>query len=920
MKSFVQEYVEDLVTRSDLDWSRLTIIVPNKLVGFYVQKELRRAVSKAQWSPVILTIPELAAQMAGLRSCSASRSLMYLLDAYLECVPKQWSNLEHFMALGHKLHTDFLDVAISMADARQIYRDLRSVKEVEHWGIGEDVLSDSQKAYLVFWNALEQIYERWKALQEEAQEMVYPVMLRHLLNNERRWSDEWRDKHLEVVGVASFQKAEEMLLQMVGRVARLRIVWDADRYYIDNDWHEAGATIRKHAVWLNQSHIPSLLTERAFRIQHVVCDSFHGQCAAIAKLLAELPLEERSKAAVLLPEETWLHPTMHFLSGAQLIDDRGYQDAKGYASLLRWITVVIRIHNHRMVQRKGYFVRDLLEVLDLSREWLLDNNSIARLQMLLRDTNKGYWSKMDLEKAGWFDVESPHWKTLFFNPTGDGLLHAIQRIASDYFDSSDEQSIEFLEVLEQMEQALRTKSIQGDFSALQWLWNSARKQMSGNGIRNVDGEVQVLLMTDTRALDFKYIFIPGLNEGVVPKKSGLDSFVPFDVRAAHGMSMPQDAEASYAYVFYRALQRAEVCTFFSASVDLQKRDQEVSRYLVQIRSELMRANPLIQWEERTYRLATELAIPVQMPRNTEWSKGRIEEWLKGGISASAINTFIACPLDFYFKYIAKVGEPDELEETISDAAMGSLVHLVLERFYSGFIDRYPASSDFDAAIDSMDEWLDHAVNAADRQMDLTTGDNALVRGIARKMLIEYLRFEKSQLEQLPADRSIVGVELDFNFKLDAHSGISMKGKIDRLERLGDAYRVLDYKTGKVEAKDHVLKSKKNAPLFENQSGKMMQIATYMLAVPSRIPEAQKIEAGFLSFRSIEQGWRMFDSSDATDWKDQYVDYVLQVVEKMRQLETWEHNDKALYCAYCNRLGMDQKEEEQVEPTSESSAE
>ena len=204
MKTFIQEYVDGLVARAGVDWGRLVIVVPNKLVGFYVQKALRNAVSEARWSPLILTIPELAAQMSGTRVCSTSRSLMYLLDAYVEAMPSHLADLEHFMLWGQKLHSDFLDVAISMADAKQIYRDLRSVKEVEHWGVGDDELSESQKAYLVFWNALEGIYERWKSIQEKEQEMVYPVMLRYLLNNEWMWSDQLMGMHVDVVGIAGW--------------------------------------------------------------------------------------------------------------------------------------------------------------------------------------------------------------------------------------------------------------------------------------------------------------------------------------------------------------------------------------------------------------------------------------------------------------------------------------------------------------------------------------------------------------------------------------------------------------------------------------------------------------------------------------------------------------------------------------------
>jgi ATP-dependent helicase/nuclease subunit B len=919
MRTFIQEYVDDLSTRQDMDWSKLVVVVPNKLVGFYVQKALRQVVSASRWSPRILTIPELASQMADCVSCSSSRSMMYLMDAYVQEMPSHLADLEHFMLWGQKLHNDFLDVAMSLADAKQIYRDLRSVKEVEHWGIGDEFLSETQKAYLVFWNALEGIYESWKAIQEKDQQMVYPVMLRYLLNNERKWSDQWKGSHIDVVGIAGFQKAEEMMLQMLGRIATLRVIWDADRYYIFNDWHEAGATIRKHAVWLNRSAVPDHLTSSPIHINHVLCDSFHGQCAAIARELSRLPLIERSNAAILLPDETWLHPVIHFLAGADLIGDRGYEEVNGFSTVMRWITVMIRVHNHRLVQTRGYFVRDLLEILDLSRQWLLPSESVTRLQSAIRTNSKGYWASNNLKEIGWFDNDNDAWNALFFNASGVELMQAMQQAINNFLDKTDERVTTLLETLEQIEMALNVQSINGDFTAMQWLWRMARGQLSSSGIRNRDGEVQVLLMTDTRALDFKYIFIPGLNEGVVPKKSSMDSFVPLDIRTSHGMSLPADAEASYAYVFYRIMQRASACTFFSASVDLQKRDQEVSRFLIQIQSELMPANSAIEWKADSFRLAPEAMSTTKVPLNNAWSRARIDAWLEAGISASAINKYIDCPLDFYFKYIAKIGEPDELEETISDSEMGSLVHLVLERFYKAFIGSYPTANDFDLIIGSIDQWLDDAIDHSNTSMDLTTGDNALVRGIAKKMLMQYLQFEKRTIETEQVDRCIVGVEVDFDFVLDVASGIRMRGKIDRLERVGQTYRVLDYKTGKVEEKDHVLKSKKNAPLFPGQSGKMVQIITYMLALPHIVDGPIDVQAGFISFRHLDRGWRLFDAQQAGDWASDFKAYIVGLVSEMKNSERWEHDGSAKYCSYCQTLGFEQQQEEEVEEATDGDA-
>ena len=43
---------------------------------------------------------------------------------------------------------------------------------------------------------------------------------------------------------------------------------------------------------------------------------------------------------------------------------------------------------------------------------------------------------------------------------------------------------------------------------------------------------------------------------------------------------------------------------------------------------------------------------------------KIKHYLKNGISPSALNTYIACPLDFYYKYILKLKYQDDIAEHV----------------------------------------------------------------------------------------------------------------------------------------------------------------------------------------------------------------------------------------------------------------
>ena len=60
---------------------------------------------------------------------------------------------------------------------------------------------------------------------------------------------------------------------------------------------------------------------------------------------------------------------------------------------------------------------------------------------------------------------------------------------------------------------------------------------------------------------------------------------------------------------------------------------------------------------------------AQIIERTPIIMSRVENYFKKSISASAINTYLRCPLDFYYKYIAELGEERNVEEDIESQNM-----------------------------------------------------------------------------------------------------------------------------------------------------------------------------------------------------------------------------------------------------------
>jgi ATP-dependent helicase/nuclease subunit B len=83
-------------------------------------------------------------------------------------------------------------------------------------------------------------------------------------------------------------------------------------------------------------------------------------------------------------------------------------------------------------------------------------------------------------------------------------------------------------------------------------------------------------------------------------------------------------------------------------------------------------------------------LPVEATRVPAPAAGPL---LPGRISASAYNSLVACPYQYYARYVLGLGELDEVEEEIQKRDYGSLLHDVLTKFHRA----HPSTAAMDLA-------------------------------------------------------------------------------------------------------------------------------------------------------------------------------------------------------------------------------
>jgi RecB family exonuclease len=361
--------------------------------------------------------------------------------------------------------------------------------------------------------------------------------------------------------------------------------------------------------------------------------------------------------------------------------------------------------------------------------------------------------------------------------------------------------------------------------------------------------LQILDFLEARTLDFKNLFILGMNEGLVPPSRPNATFIPVNLRRAFAMPTFLDQDAIYAYHFYRLLQRAENVWLLYNTETGNTGGEERSRYLLQLLYEIDPQNaPHIEIKQGTATAPISLSQtrtqPIIIPKtsdireimdkyvnqqadinpiisinrqainakhNTKTDDAQnldsetlpvIAEY-KQRLSPTAITKYINCPVNFYYEYIAQLKELSNIDEDINALIFGNVLHRCLELVYEKY-KLYPiTTTQIDRILDNPNQ-IENKLNKAFRDNNFEVpkeGNNLLLKRVLKRLVVQILETDKKS-----TPFSIVGLEAsDYQTQLMLDDGrtIALHGTIDRIDQVTypddglPTYRILDYKTGTV---------------------------------------------------------------------------------------------------------------------------
>jgi hypothetical protein len=831
---------------------KMTIVFPNRRAGLFLRQQMSREASKPQWLPVMLSVEEAFSRWSGYAVADKLTLIIELIQHQLSQDITGGYEAAAFIGHAKQMAIDFDEIDHSLASPDAVFQALSDAKAAEIWHPDGSPLSAYETAYLRFFRSLLPYYHSLKQSMI-SRGLLWQGAIAALLASWDlpTWNKVLSDGEIWFAGFNALTPAEEKVMTTLCEAGKAKMFWDLDEYYLNSDLsgqHQAGLTMRrfmqKHSK-LVEHWIENKLSTQPKKIVVVSATGSVGQAKALGNMLMQQnPNEMNTEQAIVLADEKLLEPVLNSLPAwiENVNLTMGYPLT--YSPLFQLTEKIASLATYN--DRSGAGALPMMLLVDILLNPLITSASdktigsacekIA-LTLAADGSSNVYLHRLESHLGSLPDKSRQfieHLLNLRNSKASELPLAILNWLSSPgLLDLSDDLKArhhqELSRLLNKLSVALEISGLKARDAIpalIKQLGQNAQIKLTGEPL----SKLQVMGMLETRNLAFRRVHLLSANEGSLPPGKKNFSLIPADLRRHFGLPNHNEKDAIAAFHFYHLLQNAEELVFYYNTEADDLGGGEMSRFLLQIRHELMKTNPNISWKEMVFNppLPSGLGeVKIEIPKN-EAIRQAIANKAENGLSPSAISRWFNCSLQFYLGEILRIQEKPSIGELPGSNVTGTIIHNAIQLLYKPYINK-PLNIE---ALNTMNQRLEAALDEAFEKelpgVSTAFGRNALHYAIVRKMVMRTIEFDKNSLEN-GNQITILYQEKSFNYDIQTpHGTLRLKGFPDRIDTNGEKIRIIDFKTGKYDKK--MLKTENMSDLKDPVKKYAFQLACYVLMV------------------------------------------------------------------------------------------
>ena len=886
MTPFLQQVASLFYQRYGTGIQRIAFVFPNQRSGLFFRKFLSQQSRKPLFAPTILTVNELFLQLSNKQPADRIRMLFLLYRIYIRhsCSDESFDD---FVFWGEMLLNDFDDIDKCLADAASLFTNIIDIHQIDNdlsylqpeqieairtfWSSFQPKRGGENRAiFLDFWKHLFAIYtELRQGLAAEGRGYEGMIFREVAEKIKQGTLDMPPYEKIVFAGLNAISAAEKELMKGLQRQGIADFYWDYGSPYLLDEDNKASYFIREHLQLFPSAYpLPEEEPNRP-EIELVGIPSRTGQAKQVHSILkemvagrTELDPEEALQTAIVLPDEQLLIPVLHSIPEefTRINVTLGYAlSGTPIASLIESILDLQR-KIRRTEGQSFFYYREVLGI--LNHRYIVSSrpDEIVALSKEITEQNRIFIPASDLNRTPLLGmIFSP---LTDVNEISDYLIRILQelnriitsrhnepahnpnrvlkpvRVGEPENDTVAMGELEqefvyhYFTMVNRLKEMIRACDIQMSvetfFRLLKRLTDTITIPFQGRPLSGI----QVMGVLETRVLDFDRLIILSMNEGIFPAKQTAGSLIPYNLRRGFGLPTFEHQDSVWAYHFYRMIARAKKVSLLYDTRTEGLQTGEVSRFVHQLKYHY---GVPIQDKPVVFNISSSQPLALQAEKTANVI-AKMKAYLKGGsraLSASTINTYLDCPLRFYFSSIEGLKEEEEVSDRVENREFGNIFHRVVEWLYQPFCDSIMTADML--KLCAQEQTLTKAIHRAFSELFFRSKE---VRSLSGQHYLTGEMIRKYVLKLIENDRKLTPFryiqseqEIHYPIRLTNGAEIQLKGIIDRLDEVNGIVRVVDYKTGTKKK----LECKSIESLFDRSDEKsqsaIMQVFMYAFIHP-----------------------------------------------------------------------------------------
>lgn len=827
--------------------SNYTFVFPNRRSGVFFQHYLASISSKPIFSPKIITIADLFEKLSSLNKADNINILFVLYEIYKK-ISKSEESFDEFYFWGEMLVNDFDDVDKYLVNAKQLFQNIHDLKEIEKdftflspeqieairrfWSnflpIGE---SKKKQDFSELWQVLYPIYTELKTKLKEKgiayEGMIFREVVEQLQKDENITLDYER---IVFVGLNAHSKSEEFILSYLNKLGIADFYWDYESELVTDSNNMASMFVNYNRLKFKSRY--QLMEEdpkEKTNLEVVGIPSAVGQTKYVHhildKLIANKELAANDKTmntALILPDENLLLPVLYSIP--EEIDKinitMGYGLKNSSISGLMEHIIELQKSIKKNKNKSAFYYKPITNILNHRFLKHFSENDSKEILKNIIQYNKIYISADSLNKNELFSAifksvntaeELSNYLqnilTLIYNQLTKDIiveedLEKENKEINDVNEIEAEFVIEYYKMINRLNDTLKETKLEINIETYLKL---LRRIVAGISVP-FKGEplsgLQIMGVLETRGLDFDNVILTSMNDGVFPAKKASNSFIPYNLRKGFDLPTYERQDAIFAYHFYRLINRTKNVYLIYDSRTEGMQSGEISRFYNQIKY-LYKEKFNIEEKLVTYEVSVNNAEEITILKDEKIIE-KLKQFQSGGskkLSASSINTYLDCPLKFYFTNVEGLREEDEVAETIENNVFGNIFHKIMEWIYKPFKGKQ-ITADLLESVSKNEKLLTQYIEKSfaenffkSDKIEALTGQNYLIGEVIRKCIKQVLMLDS---KLTPFYYLATEERINQNYRVNDKLSVNITGFIDRVDEVNKNVRIIDYKTGQGE--------------------------------------------------------------------------------------------------------------------------